>query len=81
MILLFNLPSRLVLVCININKNLPFSLFLFMILHTETKVQVKCRLLDYDIFVNQLPVYFGKCQNFILWHFPKYAGNSFKNMA
>ena len=27
--------------------------------------QVKCRLLNYDIFLNEFPAYFGKCQNII----------------
>ena len=27
--------------------------------------QVKCQLLNYDIFLNEFPAYFGKCQNLI----------------
>ena len=36
-------------------------------------IQVKCRLLNYDIFLNEIPTYFGKCHN--------YVGNLFKNMS
>ena len=43
-------------------------------------IQFKSRLLNYNIFLNEFPSYFGKGPKYI-WHFLKYVGNSFKNIS
>ena len=43
-------------------------------------IQFKSRLLNYNIFLNESPTYFGKGPKYI-WHFLKYVGNSFKNIS
>ena len=52
-------PESHISVAQRINQQMPNSIILDQVLHYGP-LQVKCRLLNYDIFLNE--TYFGKCR-------------------